>query len=132
MMPVNFDLRKLSDSTIAKLLETDFTDEAAGPFVRAVQGGLLDEQLHRFALKLGKAGPPCCIRLPLLEPQEILEAHKNLLLAKATFEWRAFQCDGEDAQKQELSVLVEFCGALGIALMELARSLAVATAGAPN
>jgi hypothetical protein len=93
----------------------------------------LDEQLHRFAVKLGKPGPPSCIRLPLLEPGEILNAHRNLLTAKAHFEWLAFQCDGEDAEKSaEYGILVEFCGALGLALLELTRSLAVATAGEPN
>jgi hypothetical protein len=132
MMPVNFDLSRLSDRILDMFLETSLSEEkkyVASPFLHTVQVALVDEQLRR----LSQGAANVHLILPCMDMEEILTASLNLLDSCVALEGAAFIVEDKDpALSAEYKTGAEFCCTLGMALREHGWGLALAQSGPPN
>jgi hypothetical protein len=119
------------------MLESTLDEEkqhANSPLLRTVQSALASEELRRLALNGSKdANNRVRIVLPLMDPAEIARALGSLLKETLAFETAANAAkDKEPTLAAEYRTAAEFCCALGTALREQVRGLALARSGVPN
>jgi hypothetical protein len=136
-MLIHFELSRLSDGMLGMMLESTLDEEkqrANSPLLRAMQTALADEELRRVALRAGKeAGGPVRLILPLMDREEIASALGHLTKETLAFETAANGAkDLDPILSAEYRTAAEFCCAVGTALKEGWRGLAVAQSGAPN